>query len=218
MYSVRVIYRAVEKSVTFKQTKLWLNAAVTESQKNDATQRGSLRVGNKVSPECLALRQMSLLPSCLSRARRSKNKKVTDLYKGINTFRKGYRPRTRLTKDGHGDLLADSHNILKKRNYFSHSKNKNVRNLYIRINTFRKGYRPRTRLTKDWHGDLLADSHNILKKWNYFSHSKNKNVRELHKGINMFRRCRVVSAADSQLPQSRFSRPNLYLYLSQKAL
>jgi hypothetical protein len=36
-----------------------------------------------------------------------KNKDITDLYRGINEFKKGYHPRTNLVKDERGDLLAD---------------------------------------------------------------------------------------------------------------
>ncbi|PNF28089.1 hypothetical protein B7P43_G12263 [Cryptotermes secundus] len=50
----------------------------------------------------------------------SKNKNIRDLYRGINDFKRGYRPSSNLVKDENGDLLADSHNILNRwRNYFS---------------------------------------------------------------------------------------------------
>jgi hypothetical protein len=39
----------------------------------------------------------------------SKNKSITDLYRGMNEFKKGRKPRTNLVKDENGDLLADSH-------------------------------------------------------------------------------------------------------------
>jgi hypothetical protein len=42
----------------------------------------------------------------------SKNKNISDLYRGINDFKRGYQPRSNLVKDENGDLLADSHNIL----------------------------------------------------------------------------------------------------------
>jgi hypothetical protein len=46
-----------------------------------------------------------------------KNKKIRDLYRGINEFKKGYQYSS---KDENGDLLADSHNILNMwKNYFS---------------------------------------------------------------------------------------------------
>jgi hypothetical protein len=49
----------------------------------------------------------------------SKNKNVRDLYRGINEFKKGYKPRTNLVKDKRGDLLADPHKILNSwKNYF----------------------------------------------------------------------------------------------------
>jgi hypothetical protein len=50
----------------------------------------------------------------------SKLKNVRDLYQGINDFKKGYQPRTNMTKDKQGDLVVDSHSILARwRNYFS---------------------------------------------------------------------------------------------------
>jgi hypothetical protein len=50
----------------------------------------------------------------------SKIKNIRDLYRGINDFKTGYRPRTSLVKDEKGDLVADSHNILAQwRNHFS---------------------------------------------------------------------------------------------------
>jgi hypothetical protein len=53
-------------------------------------------------------------------ATNSKNKNIRYLYRGINGFKKGYKPRNNLAKDGNGDLLADSHNILNRwKNYFS---------------------------------------------------------------------------------------------------
>jgi hypothetical protein len=41
-----------------------------------------------------------------------KNKKIREIYKGINTFRKGYHLRTNLVRDERGELLADPHKIL----------------------------------------------------------------------------------------------------------
>jgi hypothetical protein len=55
-------------------------------------------------------------------ATNSKNKNIRNLYKGINEFKRSYRPRNNLVKDENGDLLVDSHNILnkwKKYSYFS---------------------------------------------------------------------------------------------------
>jgi hypothetical protein len=53
-------------------------------------------------------------------ATNSKNKNIRDLYRGINGFKRGYQPRNNLVKDGNGDLLAYSHNILNRwKNYFS---------------------------------------------------------------------------------------------------
>jgi hypothetical protein len=49
----------------------------------------------------------------------SKNKKIRDLYRGINEFKKGYQPRTNLAKGERGDLVADPHKILNRwKNYF----------------------------------------------------------------------------------------------------
>ena len=43
---------------------------------------------------------------------------VRDLYRGIND-KKGYQPRTRIVKNEKGDLVADSHSIMVRWNYFS---------------------------------------------------------------------------------------------------
>jgi hypothetical protein len=49
----------------------------------------------------------------------SKIKNVSDLYRGINDFKKGYQPRSIIVKDKKGDLIADSHSIMAKwRNNF----------------------------------------------------------------------------------------------------
>jgi hypothetical protein len=49
----------------------------------------------------------------------SKNKNIRDLYRGINEFKKGYQPRTNLTKDESSNLLADPHKSLNTwKNYF----------------------------------------------------------------------------------------------------
>jgi hypothetical protein len=53
-------------------------------------------------------------------ATNSKNKNIRDQYKGINEFKTGYQPRSKLVKDENCELLADSCNIFSKRkNYFS---------------------------------------------------------------------------------------------------
>jgi hypothetical protein len=44
----------------------------------------------------------------------SKNKNIRDLYRGINEFKNGFRPRTNLVKDERGDLLADPHKIFSR--------------------------------------------------------------------------------------------------------
>jgi hypothetical protein len=49
-----------------------------------------------------------------------KNKNITDLCRGINEFKWGYRSRSNLVKDENGDLLTGSHNSLHRwKNYFS---------------------------------------------------------------------------------------------------
>jgi hypothetical protein len=48
-----------------------------------------------------------------------KNKNIRDLYRGINEFKKCYKPRTDMVKEENGDLLADSRSILNRwKNYF----------------------------------------------------------------------------------------------------
>ncbi|PNF23613.1 hypothetical protein B7P43_G03797 [Cryptotermes secundus] len=48
------------------------------------------------------------------------NKKLRDLYRGINYIKRGYQRRSNLVKDENGGLLVDSHNILNGwKNYFS---------------------------------------------------------------------------------------------------
>ena len=44
----------------------------------------------------------------------SKIQNIRDLYRGINDFKKGYRPRCNIVKDEKGDLVADSHSIVEK--------------------------------------------------------------------------------------------------------
>ena len=45
----------------------------------------------------------------------SKINNVRDLYRGINNFMKGYQPRTTIVNDEKGDLVADSHSIMRLR-------------------------------------------------------------------------------------------------------
>jgi hypothetical protein len=47
-------------------------------------------------------------------ATNSKNTNIRHLYRGINYFKRDCQPRYNSVKDENGDLLADSHNILKK--------------------------------------------------------------------------------------------------------
>jgi len=50
----------------------------------------------------------------------SKIQNIRDFYRGINDFKKGYKPRCNIVKDEKGDLVADSHIIVDRwRNYFS---------------------------------------------------------------------------------------------------
>jgi len=42
---------------------------------------------------------------------KSKIKNISDLYRGINDFKKGYQPRIYIVKDEKGDLVTDSHSI-----------------------------------------------------------------------------------------------------------
>ena len=50
----------------------------------------------------------------------SKIKNITDLYRGISDFKKGYQPRTNLIKGETGDLVTGSYSILARwRDYFS---------------------------------------------------------------------------------------------------
>jgi hypothetical protein len=44
----------------------------------------------------------------------SKNKYIRDLHRGINEFKRGHHTGSNLVKDENDDLLADSHNILKR--------------------------------------------------------------------------------------------------------
>jgi hypothetical protein len=70
-------------------------------------------------------------------AMNSKNKRIRDLYRGINEFKRGYQLRNKLVKEENGDLLADSNNILNRwKNYFSQLLNvhyvSDVRQIQIR--------------------------------------------------------------------------------------
>jgi hypothetical protein len=59
-------------------------------------------------------------------ATNSKNKNIIYIYisRGINEFKRGYQARNNLVKNGNGDLLADSHNILNRwKKYFTQLRN-----------------------------------------------------------------------------------------------
>jgi hypothetical protein len=50
----------------------------------------------------------------------SRIKKIRDLYRGINEFKKGYQPITNTINDEKGDLVTESHSILARwRNHFT---------------------------------------------------------------------------------------------------
>jgi hypothetical protein len=48
----------------------------------------------------------------------NKTKNIRDLYRGINAFRKGYRPRINIVKNENANLLADPHSVLSKWKHF----------------------------------------------------------------------------------------------------
>jgi hypothetical protein len=48
----------------------------------------------------------------------SKNKNITDLFRGITEFKKGYHPKTNLVKDESGDLADSQHILTRWKNYF----------------------------------------------------------------------------------------------------
>jgi hypothetical protein len=43
-----------------------------------------------------------------------KSRNIRDLYRGINEFKKGYKPRISIIKNENGNLLADPHCILNR--------------------------------------------------------------------------------------------------------
>jgi hypothetical protein len=50
---------------------------------------------------------------------KSKNKNITELYRGISDSNKDYQPRTNILNDEKCDVVADCHSILARwRNYF----------------------------------------------------------------------------------------------------
>jgi hypothetical protein len=97
-----------------RQAKLqWLQdpSEANEGNLSDIRREASRHVRNK-KREYLNDRISSLESN-------SKNKNITDPYRGINEFKKGYQPKTNLVKDERGDLLADPHKILNRwKNYF----------------------------------------------------------------------------------------------------
>jgi hypothetical protein len=51
----------------------------------------------------------------------TKNKNIRDLYRGINEFKEGYKPRINIIKDKNANLPADPQNVLNKwKHYFNH--------------------------------------------------------------------------------------------------
>jgi hypothetical protein len=54
----------------------------------------------------------------------NKNKKIRDLYRGINEFKKGYQPRINIMKDKNDNLIADLQNVLNRwKNFFNQALN-----------------------------------------------------------------------------------------------
>jgi hypothetical protein len=50
----------------------------------------------------------------------NKNKNMRDLYRGMNEFKKGYKPRINIIKDENGNLLANFHSVLNRwKNFFN---------------------------------------------------------------------------------------------------
>jgi hypothetical protein len=44
----------------------------------------------------------------------NKNNNNRDLFRGINEFKKGYRPRNNIIEDENGNLLSDPHSVLNR--------------------------------------------------------------------------------------------------------
>jgi hypothetical protein len=44
----------------------------------------------------------------------NKNKNIRDFYRGINEFKKGYKPGINIIKDENGNLLADPQTVLNR--------------------------------------------------------------------------------------------------------
>jgi hypothetical protein len=79
---------------------------------NNVMLKGSRYFGNK-KKECIQ-------EKIKEHATSSRNKNIKDLHRRINKFKRSYKPRNNLVKDGNGDLLADSNNIFNRwKNYFS---------------------------------------------------------------------------------------------------
>jgi hypothetical protein len=102
------------KLVGRKQAKLqWLQdpSVVNEDNLSNVTWEASRHFRNK--------KREYLKDKINELESNSKNKNIRDLYRGIDTFKKGYQPRTNLVKDERGDLLADPHKIVNRwMNYF----------------------------------------------------------------------------------------------------
>jgi hypothetical protein len=54
-------------------------------------------------------------------ATNSNYKNIRGLYRGINEFKRGYRPRSNLIKDENCDLLVDSNTILNRWKSYMHT-------------------------------------------------------------------------------------------------
>jgi hypothetical protein len=97
-----------------KQTKLqWLQdpSEVHEDDLSNVRRKATRHFGNK--------KREYLKDKINEIESNSKNKNIRDLYKGINEFKKSYKPRTNLVRDEMGDLLASPQKSLTRwKNYF----------------------------------------------------------------------------------------------------
>jgi hypothetical protein len=87
---------------------------------NEITEDNLKNVGCEASKHFRNKKREYLKDKINELAMNSKNKNIRDLYRGINEFKRGYRPRSNLVKDENGDLLADSSNTVNRwKSYFS---------------------------------------------------------------------------------------------------
>jgi len=82
-------------------------------------------VDNLITVRCDAIRHFRNKEKVFFQAKideletNSNIKNIRDLYRGINDFKKGYDPRTKIIKDEKGDLVIDYH-LTRWRKHFSH--------------------------------------------------------------------------------------------------